>query len=79
MSKQKRKWRLADDNPGSDIGVTFADGEADDGNYDREPDIHVFSVHVWHAHSDECREFARELVALMNKHGVQPPKGWLDE
>ena len=73
-----KAWRLADKDPGSDVGVTYATPN-DPKDYDREPDIHVLSVHVWHAATDQCREFAEELCALMNKHGVKPPKGWESE
>ena len=74
----KRIWRLADEDPGSDVGVTYEREYAKD-DYDHEPDCHVFSVHVWHAGTDQCREFAEELCELMNKHGIKPPKGWLGE
>lgn len=73
-----RQWRLADHDPGSDVGVTF-DTQADPKDYDREPDCHVFSIHVWHAGTDQCEDFARELCALLNKHGIKPPKGWDSE
>lgn len=69
-----KAWRLAGDDPGSDVGVTYATPIDPEG----EP-VHVFSVHVWHAGTDACREFAEELVALMNKHSIKPPKGWESE
>jgi hypothetical protein len=71
-------WRLAYLNPGSDIGVTYAPPLADD-DLDGEPDMHIFSVHVWHAHSEQCIDFAKELCALMNQKGVKPPDGWSSE
>ena len=71
----KKLWRLADHDAGSDVGVTYEREYAED-DYDHEPDAHVFSIHVWHAGTDQCMDFARELCELMNKHGVTPPKGW---
>lgn len=71
-------WRLADENPGSDVGVTFAVPRAKD-DLEGEPDIYVFSVHVWHAHTEHCQRFAEKLCNLLNAEGFEPPEGWLDE
>lgn len=68
-------WRLADHDAGSDVGVTFAPPRAPD-DYDCEPDAHVFSVHVWNNGTNQCREFAEQVCALMNRHGIKPPDGW---
>ena len=71
----KPLWRLADHDAGSDVGVTFAAPRpADDA--DCEPDQPVFSVHVWHAGTDQCQAFARDLCEQMNINRIQPPEGW---
>ncbi len=68
-------WRVADAFPGSDIGVTFSPARPEK-DLSGEPDIPVFSVHVWHNASRECLQFAEDLCAFMNKHNIKPPKGW---
>lgn len=68
-------WRLADHDPGSDVGVTFAVPRRED-DYEGEPDIPVFTVHVWHCGTDQCRRFAQELCGKMNAAGIKPPEGW---
>lgn len=78
QSRSRPQWRLADHDAGSDVGVTYGPQPAAD-NYDREPDIPVFTVHVWHAATDQCREFAERVCAALNSADIKPPKGWDDK
>lgn len=64
----KGPWRLCEADPGSDVGVTCEPYS------ENEPDGAVLSVHVWHAGTDQCVDFARKLCDALNQAKVPPLK-----